>query len=91
MIKLACGVLVGAVVASGCAQAFPIAPRVQLPANDIIEVRGGCGLGWHRGPWGVCRPNGAIHVAGPYAYAPPPYVRCWWRPTPWGPRRVCAW
>lgn len=71
-------------------RAFPVPSQiqpgqVQSAVGDLIQVRGGCGLGWHRGPWGGCRPNGAF-----YAYAPGIYG-CWWRATPWGPRRVCAW
>ncbi|MGO9673993.1 MAG: GCG_CRPN prefix-to-repeats domain-containing protein [Methylocella sp.] len=62
------------------AQAFPVAPALP-PSSDMILVRGGCGFGWRRGPWGGCRPDGV--------YRPGP--RCWRRPTPWGPRRVCAW
>ena len=60
------------------ADAFPGIPQnpVQTPA-EVIQVAGGCGPGWHRGPRGVCRRNWA---RGP---------RCWWRRTPWGPRRVC--
>jgi hypothetical protein len=64
------------------AQAFPVAPDVSHSSN-VIRVAGGCGIGWHRGPWGGCRPN--------YYYAGRSYPRCWWRPTPWGPRRVCVW
>jgi hypothetical protein len=48
------------------AQAFSAlsAPRVTAP--DIIEVRGFCGLGFHRGPYGGCVPNGV-----PYGYVAP--------------------
>ncbi len=66
------------------ANAFPGAPQnpAQTP-SDVIQVAGGCGVGWHRGPYGGCRRNWA---RGPYAFAGP---RCWWRSTPWGMRRVC--
>ncbi|WP_423136036.1 GCG_CRPN prefix-to-repeats domain-containing protein [Methylocella tundrae] len=64
------------------AQALPSAPSPLPPSSETILIRGGCGLGWHRGPWGGCRPNGYWRRPGP---------RCWWRGTPWGPRRVCAW
>jgi hypothetical protein len=43
----------------------------------LILVAGGCGIGFHRGPWGGCRPNVS------------PYWPCYWVQTPWGPRRVC--
>jgi hypothetical protein len=74
--------------AASAAQAFPAAADVATPSNPIVKVRNGCGLGWHRGPWGYCRPNGVPYVGRPYAYAP---ARCWWVETAWGPRRVCAW
>ncbi|WP_026606021.1 GCG_CRPN prefix-to-repeats domain-containing protein [Methylocapsa acidiphila] len=57
--------------------ALPVAPE---QPSLIVPIAGGCGLGWHRGPWGGCRRNWG-----------PVYRRCWFRPTPWGPRRVCAW
>jgi hypothetical protein len=38
-------------------QAMPLAPVVdQAATNDVILVAGGCGPGWHRGPYGGCRP-----------------------------------
>ena len=43
--------------------------------SDITTVAGGCGFGWHRGPWGGCRRN--------YSRA----WRCFWR----GGRRICRW
>jgi hypothetical protein len=54
------------------AQAFPVspAPATQVAAPEIILVRGFCGLGFHRGPYGGCVRNGV-----PYGYvAPPVYV-----------------
>ncbi|HUI22544.1 MAG TPA: hypothetical protein VLZ74_16070 [Methylocella sp.] len=75
-------------IAAGCmvalisfdAGAFP-ASLVPLEQQSFItQVAGGCGPGWHRGPWGGCRRNW-----GPVGR------RCWFRPTPWGPRRVCRW
>ncbi|ARQ02831.1 hypothetical protein CAK95_08170 [Pseudorhodoplanes sinuspersici] len=68
------------------AQAFPVSPISPVQtSSDIVQVRGGCGLGWHRGPYGGCRRNWA---RGARAFAGP---RCWFRRTPWGPRRVCRW
>jgi hypothetical protein len=86
-------------VAGPAAQAFPAPPLAPLTA-PVIEVRDACGLGWHRAPNGACYRDGVYPYAygpyayGPYAYAPPPYYyagRCWWRPTLFGPRRVCTW
>ena len=37
-------------------QAMPVAPLDQAPSADTIRVAGGCGPGWHRGPYGGCRP-----------------------------------
>jgi hypothetical protein len=64
-------------MASG-ANAMPLAPVASAPSTDIIEVAGGCGAGWHRGPYGGCRRN----YANPAAHACPrgwylgPYGRC---------------
>jgi hypothetical protein len=41
------------------AQAFTPAPLSMSP--EVIQVAGGCGRGFHRGPHGGCRPN----VGGP--------------------------
>ena len=37
-------------------QAMPLAPLDQAASSDTICVAGGCGPGWHRGPYGGCRP-----------------------------------
>ena len=63
-----------AVMLAPQAEAFTPAP---LGGNtDVIQVAGGCGLGWHRGPYGGCRRNGV------YACR-----RVW---TRYGWRRVCG-
>jgi hypothetical protein len=52
------------------AQALPGLPapfQVQAPA--VTQVRGFCGLGAHRGPYGYCVPNGV-----PYGYVAPVVV-----------------
>ena len=63
------------------ASAMPLAPATQdaeqATVPGVILVAGGCGIGFHRGPWGGCRPNLS------------PYWPCHWVRTPWGPRRVC--
>ena len=64
---LVCGVL-GSLV-SLSAQALPL---VSTPANvagpDVTLVAGGCGLRFHRGPYGGCIRNGYY----PPGYVPPP-------------------
>jgi hypothetical protein len=35
---------------------MPLAPLDQAASADVIRVAGGCGPGWHRGPYGGCRP-----------------------------------
>ena len=40
------------------AQAFTPAPLSASP--DVIQVRQGCGPGFHRGPLGGCRRNGVV-------------------------------
>ena len=41
----------------GGANAMPQAPLAPATNNDVIEVAGGCGAGWHRGPYGGCLRN----------------------------------
>jgi hypothetical protein len=40
------------------AQSMPLAPLEQDQASLTIPVAGGCGPGFHRGPYGGCRRNG---------------------------------
>jgi hypothetical protein len=81
--KLPLAVTVAAFSGLANAWALPLAPTDQTSAPgqatnpDLILVADGCGLGFHRGPWGGCRPNLS------------PYWPCHWVQTPWGPRRVC--
>jgi hypothetical protein len=39
------------------AQAMPFS-STQTHDSLVVEVAGGCGLGFHRGPYGGCRRNG---------------------------------
>jgi hypothetical protein len=56
------------------AQAFTTTFGAQpAQSSDVTTVAGGCGAGWHRGPWGGCRRNFS------------PRWRCFWR----GGRRIC--
>ena len=83
---LALGVAIG--VSFFCitaAQSMPLAPLEQAPTSLTIPVAGGCGPGFHRGPYGGCRRNGyygGAVVAPGVAVVPPVVVapRC---------RRVC--
>jgi hypothetical protein len=69
--------LFAAALLAGNAMAMPLAPLAPAPA-EVIEVAGGCGPGWHRGPYGGCRRN----YAQPWLHACPrgwylgPYGRC---------------
>lgn len=74
------------------ASAMPTAKPV-TPQSDVITVAGGCGVGWHRGPYGVCVRNRAPYYYGPYVYyaPPPPPRRCWWVTRPYGQERICTW
>jgi hypothetical protein len=78
------------------AQAMMVAP---LPSLDpgITLVAGGCGAGFHRGPYGGCVRNGGVAVVGAPVAARPVVVgapryhyyggrRCVWR----GGVRVCG-
>jgi hypothetical protein len=52
---------------AGGAQAMPLAPAAATPNADVIQVAGGCGAGFHRGPYGGCLAN----FANPGAHACP--------------------
>ncbi|GLI20698.1 hypothetical protein GGQ86_002020 [Xanthobacter flavus] len=88
----------GALAVPAAAFPLPQAPQVAT----VQTVAGGCGVGFHRGPWGGCRGNGAVYVAPhavvvaprPVVVAPGPVVvapvrHCWWRAGPYGSVRVC--
>jgi hypothetical protein len=79
--------------ASVPAEAMPFPPLGDEAPPAITLTAGGCGIGFHRGPYGGCRPNGYRPYAygyRPYGYGYRPYAyygrRCWWR----GGVRVCA-
>ncbi len=75
-----------AVMLAPSAQAFTPAP-LGVTA-DIELVAGGCGVGFHRGPYGGCRRNNTYgaYVAGPVVVAPV-CRRVWVGGYGW--RRVC--
>ena len=67
---LACG-LFGSIF-SLSVQAFPVSSLPQQSvAPQILRVRGFCGLGFHRGPYGYCVRNGTPYGYVP-VYPPPP-------------------
>lgn len=58
------------------AMAMPVGPAT---SSDLVTtVAGGCGPGWHRGPYGGCRPGGyygrPVYRRGP-VYGRPMYGR----------------
>jgi hypothetical protein len=65
MRKIIVAAFVLGLVASA-AQAMPLAPVESANAN-IVRIAGGCGPGWHRGPYGGCLRN----FANPAAHACP--------------------
>jgi hypothetical protein len=54
------------------AQAMPVAPLDSSVTSDTVRVAGGCGPGWHRGPYGGCRPLYSCPIG--------------WHPGPFGKR-----
>jgi len=76
MRKLIATALLLSAITSG-AQAMPLAP-ISSQESNVIRIAGGCGPGWHRGPYGGCLRN----FADPGAHACPrgyhigPYGGC---------------
>ncbi|MDB5568005.1 MAG: hypothetical protein JWP84_4571 [Tardiphaga sp.] len=58
-----------AIASFGAANAMPLAPLSAADTAGVIQVAQGCGPGWARGPYGRCRPMGAVVVR-----RPPPVV-----------------
>jgi hypothetical protein len=56
------------------AEAMPFPPLGAEAPSAIVLTAGGCGIGFHRGPWGGCRPNGGYYGYRPYAYGYRPYA-----------------
>ena len=59
MKKLLAASLLGAglgLMSMAASQAMPLAPLDQSASAGTIRVAGGCGPGFHRGPYGGCRP-----------------------------------
>ncbi len=60
MLKTSAFALTGALLGSFLsfsAWALPAAPLDSKAASDVILAAEGCGPGFHRGPYGRCRPN----------------------------------
>jgi hypothetical protein len=80
---LACGAM--ALIFSFDARALPgSSAPAQVAAPDVMLVRDFCGLGFHRGPYGACRPNGV-----PYGYVAPVVVAPYAAPVVVAPPVVC--
>lgn len=86
MLGLTAALVLGGFGAVSSADAAPIGPGAAagLAGGATVErVAMGCGPGFGRDAYGRCRP-----FAGPRGgYG----RRCFFRPTPFGPRRVCRW
>jgi hypothetical protein len=56
--------------------AFACAVLGSSLASFSAEAAGGCGIGFHRGPYGGCQPNAAVVVVpgAPLVVAPPVVV-----------------
>jgi hypothetical protein len=59
--------LASTLMGAGAVTAMPLASTVPAAGSDIIAVAGGCGPGFHRGPYGGCLRN----FADPGAHACP--------------------
>jgi len=68
---MALAIALGLGLFANATQAMPVA-RDQAPASMVTTIAGGCGLGFHRGPYGGCRANG--YYGGVYYGAPGPVV-----------------
>lgn len=75
----AAALLAASVAGFGAANAMTVATASGISA-DVIQVAGGCGRGFHRGPYGGCRANRGVVVV-----RPPVVRRCRF----YGPNRVC--
>ena len=59
------------------ARALTIPHGLSAAPSEVTLVAGGCGRGWHRGPYGGCRRNWS------------PRFECWWVRTGYGLRLRC--
>lgn len=69
------------------AEALPVSVAasgtIQSANANVVTIAGGCGIGWHRGPFGRCLRN----------FGPRRRIRrCFIRRGPYGRvRRICRW
>jgi hypothetical protein len=54
---LAAGLLAAALLPGNGVQAAPLAPLAINTSADVMTVKDGCGVGFHRLSSGVCRPQ----------------------------------
>jgi hypothetical protein len=68
-------------IAASAVQAMPLSGGVGgVSSPPVVLVAGGCGAGFHRGPYGGCQRNAAVVVVpGAVVAAPLPY----WRGPGW--------
>jgi hypothetical protein len=74
MNKLFASVLIvaGLGISAGAAQAMPFAAD-RAQGSLLALVAGGCGIGWHRSPWGGCSRNAYGLFGMGFYYVPKPY------------------
>jgi hypothetical protein len=71
MLKTSAFAIAGAMLGSFLsvsAWALPAAPLDTKAASDVILAADGCGRGFHRGPFGHCRPNEWPHRICPFGW-----------------------
>jgi len=79
-IVLAAAFAASLMAGSSVANAMPVAPSSGSSA-DVIQIAGGCGPGFHPGPYGHCRPN---YYRPPVVVRPPVVARPYARRCPPG-------
>lgn len=70
----------GMLAFASAAQAMPLSADVGSASSpQVVLVAGGCGIGFHRGPYGGCRRNFGPRVPVPYWRGPGWrfYHGCW--------------
>ncbi len=71
------------------ADARPLVVLEPAVAPHIVLVGGGCGFGFHRGPYGGCIRSGGYVVRTVVPVYPVLHRACFTRWTAFGARRVC--
>lgn len=73
-------------------RALPISPTPpQARGPNITFVAGGCGIGFHRGPYGACLRNGVLRTRGGRAIWDTGGGRAIWRASCGPSARVSVW